>query len=159
MNDLLAIVQWVLELAPVRGKGHPEEDGWGSLFDDRDSREPIEVNTICLDDWARDVAIGRLDLVKIDIEGGEYGALLGAQQLLKRFRPIVIAELNRVCLSRGRRAPEDVLHLLTGGLPLPVHGRQRYRTPDTLAVAAPSLFATRVSKEYSGKYLNQSVTF
>jgi FkbM family methyltransferase len=91
---------------------HSKEDGWGSLFSDQDLRERIEVNTIRLDDWAQDAAIERVDFLKIDIEGGEYRALLGAQALLKRFRPLVIAELNTVCLSRDQRTPDDVLDLL-----------------------------------------------
>jgi FkbM family methyltransferase len=90
---------------------HAKEDGWGSLFSDQDLRERIEVNTIRLDDWAQDATIERLDFLKIDIEGGEYRALLGARALLKRFRPLVIAELNSVCLSRDQRTPDDVLHL------------------------------------------------
>lgn len=91
---------------------HSRENGWGSLFSDQDSRERIEVSTVRLDDWARDVVIERLDFLKIDIEGGEYNALLGAQELLKRLRPLVIAELNSVCLSRNQRTADDVLHLL-----------------------------------------------
>jgi hypothetical protein len=31
---------------------HPEENGWGSLFADRDLTERIDVDTIRLDDWA-----------------------------------------------------------------------------------------------------------
>jgi FkbM family methyltransferase len=91
---------------------HAKEDGWGSLFSDHDLTERIQVNTIRLDDWARDAAIQRLDFLKIDIEGGEYDALLGAQSLLRRFQPFVIAELNSVCLSRDQRTPNDVLRLL-----------------------------------------------
>jgi FkbM family methyltransferase len=89
-----------------------KENGWGSLFNDHDLTERIQVSTLRLDDWARDAAIERLDFLKIDIEGGEYAALHGAQTLLRRFQPIVIAELNSVCLSRDQRTPDDVLHLL-----------------------------------------------
>ena len=91
---------------------HAKENGWGSLFSDHDLTERIQVTTSRLDDWAQDAAIERLDFLKIDIEGGEYGALLGAQMLLKRFRPVVVAELNSVCLSRNQHTPDDVLRLL-----------------------------------------------
>jgi FkbM family methyltransferase len=91
---------------------HTKENGWGSSFTDPDLAERIQVKTIRLDDWAREAAIQRLDFLKIDIEGGEYAALLGAQTLLERFRPIVIAELNSACLSRDQRTPDDVLRLL-----------------------------------------------
>lgn len=91
---------------------HTEESGWGSMFCDHDSRERIEVSTIRLDDWAQQDSIARLDFVKIDIEGGEYAALTGARTLLRRFQPVIVAELNSVCLWRDQRTPEDVLALL-----------------------------------------------
>ena len=112
---------------------HSKENGWGSLFNDGDLRQRVEVNTIRLDDWARDAAIKRLDFLKIDIEGSEYGALLGAQALLKRFRPVVIAELNSVCLSRDQRTPDDVLRLLA-------EAGYRLRRTDDSVIATLKLF-------------------
>jgi FkbM family methyltransferase len=91
---------------------HPAENGWGSLFADRDLTEHIHVETIRLDDWAQKVTIQRLDFLKIDTEGGEYGALLGAQALLRRFRPVVVAEINSVCLARHQHTAHDVLRFL-----------------------------------------------
>jgi hypothetical protein len=52
--------------------------------------------------------------MKMDIEGGEFHALQGAQEVLSRFRPVIVAELNAVCLARDHRKPEDVLALLRG---------------------------------------------
>lgn len=34
--------------------------------------------------------------------------------MLSRFRPVIVAELNAVCLARDNRKPEDVLALLRG---------------------------------------------
>jgi FkbM family methyltransferase len=92
---------------------HPHENGWGSLFPDRDLLERVQVDSIRLDDWAQTAGLERLDFVKMDIEGGEYAALLGARTLLRRFRPAVVAELNGVCLARNQRTPDDVLRLLS----------------------------------------------
>lgn len=91
---------------------HSRESGWGSLLADHDLTECVHVDTIRLDDWAQEAGIQRLDFVKIDIEGSEYAALLGARRLLRGFRPIVVAELNGVCLARNRHTPDDVLRLL-----------------------------------------------
>ena len=91
---------------------HASENGWGSLLVDRDLTECIQVDTIRLDDWVQRAGIERLDFMKIDIEGSEYAALLGASALLGRFRPVVVAELNGVCLARNHHTPDDVLHLL-----------------------------------------------
>jgi len=46
-----------------------------------------EVPVIRLDDWAREHALTRLDVVKLDIEGGEIAALSGATRTLKRLQP------------------------------------------------------------------------
>ena len=101
------------ENGPVWLRLHPHENGWGSLFPDRDLLERIQVDSIRLDDWAQAVGLERLDFIKMDIEGSEYAALLGARTLLGRFRPVVVAELNSVCLARSQRTPDDVLRLLS----------------------------------------------
>jgi FkbM family methyltransferase len=41
-----------------------------------------------------DLSIERCDLMKIDIEGAEYRALLGARGTLARLRPTIISEIN-----------------------------------------------------------------
>ena len=92
---------------------HPRESGWASLFPDHDARIGTRVDSIRLDDWVQEVGLDRLDFIKLDIEGSEYAALLGAQPLLRRFRPVIFAELNSVCLARSQRTPEEVLRLLS----------------------------------------------
>jgi FkbM family methyltransferase len=90
------------------------EAGWASLLTSNDLERRAEVDVIRLDDWVNDHAINRIDFVKMDIEGGEYHALQGAQKVLSRFRPVIVAELNAVCLARSNRKPEDVFALLRG---------------------------------------------
>ena len=86
------------------------ETGWGSLLpgEDASTRETM-VSVVRLDDWAREQAIGRVDFIKMDIEGGEFRALQGAAELLSRYRPVLVTELNAVCLAREDRLPDDVL--------------------------------------------------
>ena len=52
----------------------------------------LEVATVTLDE----VALGypRVDLVKIDAEGGEQGIVAGMQQLIARDRPLIVLEFN-----------------------------------------------------------------
>ena len=89
------------------------ESGWGSLLSENDAftRETM-VPVARLDDWAREQAIRRVDFIKMDIEGAEFRALQGATELLSRYRPVVVAELNSVCLARDDHQPDDVLALL-----------------------------------------------
>jgi len=53
--------------------------------------------TVRLEDLLRHET--RIDLIKIDIEGAEYLALKGAQKMLEKHRPTIIAELNPVALT------------------------------------------------------------
>ena len=44
--------------------------------------------------------VDRLDFVKLDVEGAEIAVLEGAEHLIKRFRPILVVEVNRRQLLR-----------------------------------------------------------
>jgi len=61
------------------------------------------VRQVALD---ADVDLPRLDLVKVDVEGMELDVLRGADGLLRRLRPMLYVENDRVDLSR-----ELILHL------------------------------------------------
>ncbi len=64
---------------------------------------PEVVTVRTLDAWAESNALGRLDLVKIDVEGGEGRVLTGGWTTLARFRPTLVVELNPVCIKRMQR--------------------------------------------------------
>lgn len=51
-----------------------------------------------LDNLAAGAGLERVDLVKIDVEGSEIRALLGARKTLCRYRPPIIVEFNRLTL-------------------------------------------------------------
>jgi len=63
------------------------------------------------------VTIDSLDLpscglIKLDLEGGEFDAVLGARETIKAHRPVVICEVNRHAKQYGR-SPGQVTDLLT----------------------------------------------
>jgi FkbM family methyltransferase len=58
------------------------------------------------------VPFPRLDWIKLDIEGSEFQALIGAEKTLKKFRPKIICELNRGTLARNAITPERVIRLM-----------------------------------------------
>jgi FkbM family methyltransferase len=78
-----------------------------------------EVPVVRLDDWAREHQLTRLDVVKLDIEGGELAALSGAAHTLTRLqprallvedkRPEVSARLHAVLDELGYRPTGAVL--------------------------------------------------
>lgn len=52
-----------------------------------------EVEVRALDAIVADEGLDRVDLVKLDLEGAEYDALLGAEATIRRFRPAILVEL------------------------------------------------------------------
>ena len=58
------------------------------------------VPSVRLDSWVRDRGLQRLDVLKLDVEGVELAVLDGAEETLRRFRPLTIVECNPVALPR-----------------------------------------------------------
>ena len=58
---------------------------------------------------ARELGIGKVDFIKIDVEGGELNVLRGGRDvLLAEGARSLLVELNRVYLGRFGHTPEDV---------------------------------------------------
>lgn len=99
---------------PLYLSGNSGEVGWGSLLEQPGTaRRTVEVPVTSIDDFVARHGVGRVDLIKIDIEGNEMHALRGARQLFERDHPRVIAELNETCLARDGAKPGDVIAFLT----------------------------------------------
>lgn len=54
----------------------------------------IEVETDTLDDVLLSRCVSSVDVIKIDVEGEEAGALRGARRVLEQYRPAVLFEAN-----------------------------------------------------------------
>jgi FkbM family methyltransferase len=74
------------------------------------SRETVEIVTI--DDFVRQRAIARVDAIKLDVEGGEAAALVGAAEVLRGSRPVLVLELNAAALDASGATPARVEELL-----------------------------------------------
>lgn len=103
-------------------------DGWQQEFGGAQERPVL----VCrLDDVARFVALERLDLVKVDVEGAELGVLDGAADVITAHRPAVICELeDRHTEKYGHRA-DDVLAWFTS------RGYRAFRLDRSGLVPAP----------------------
>ncbi len=53
----------------------------------------VKVKTISLDNYVKNQHITKIDFIKLDIEGGEYTALLGMQEVLTNLSPILMIEI------------------------------------------------------------------
>jgi len=75
---------------------------------------PIEVTT--LDEYCAKRTLKRVDLMKVDTEGGELDVFRGATEVLARHRPLIICEvLDWVTRPWGRAAVDTVDYLADRG--------------------------------------------
>jgi len=70
------------------------------------------VDSISLDEYLFYHQIERVNFIKIDIEGGEYPALSGMRETLKKFNPIILLEINKEILSFTPYAEKDIIDFL-----------------------------------------------
>lgn len=80
-----------------------DESGWGTLTSVGDTPRGHRVTVPChsLDSWSTAANLTALRAVKLDAEGSESSVVVGAQALLRRFRPVIVLELNGVLLRQA----------------------------------------------------------
>ena len=90
----------------------PRSEMWGSVVPEGflPLAESISVPAVTLDAFVEQHSITRIDLIKIDVEGGERAVVQGLNQTLGRCRPIMVCELARA--SAGQWDGEAVIELL-----------------------------------------------
>lgn len=68
-----------------------------------------DVDVFPLDQVAEVNELSRIDVIKMDIEGGELAALIGAKMVLARFRPYLILELcGETCEAAGYKSTDVI---------------------------------------------------
>jgi len=72
----------------------------------------VNVDTTSLDAYLDRRKIDRVDLMKIDTEGGEVDAFRGADRLLSRFRPLIICEVLDMVTRSWGYAASDIMGLV-----------------------------------------------
>jgi FkbM family methyltransferase len=95
----------------VAGSDHPGHNTIGGFAYTADKRAgSIAVDVMSLDEFAR--GLGRLDLLKVDVEGSETAVLQGARESLRRFRPIIVIEAYDPALRQLGTSAAELLQLL-----------------------------------------------
>lgn len=56
--------------------------------------------------------IARVDFVKVDVEGGERDALLGAEAVFRRDRPTLLCEIEEIRIRPWGYDPREIVNLV-----------------------------------------------
>jgi len=67
----------------------------------KDGEYFVRVDLITLDELVKTINLPRIDYIKIDVEGTEFDVLEGAQEILERFKPVVVMETNNIKKCQG----------------------------------------------------------
>jgi FkbM family methyltransferase len=95
--------------------GDPTRNGLKPPASD-DSVAKITVKAISLDEYVAETGLARVDVMKLDVEGGELEVLRGAAAMFEKFRPVLICEvLDQTTLVWGYKAREIILQLASAG--------------------------------------------
>ena len=71
------------------------------------------MEVIVFDDWFKTSGLTKVDLIKLDIEGGELSALKGMRDVLEKQKPAMIVEINPETLSLFGLKPLDIFNYLS----------------------------------------------
>lgn len=79
------------------------------LPEDGDISPPLpEHRVVSIDEWVHKKSLPRLDLLKIDVEGGEMGVLNCCRSVIEDFHPIIYMEINGEALRRFGNTPAEL---------------------------------------------------
>jgi FkbM family methyltransferase len=73
--------------------------------------QPIHVQVRRIDDVI--ASEHRVDFVKLDIEGGEYDALVGGARTIRRWKPVIVFEAAAISTGQYGVRPADFYELVT----------------------------------------------
>lgn len=73
-----------------------QHSGLASLYRTETRADAVsQVQLITLDQYLQDHAVEGVDVIKVDVEGAELATLRGAEATLRRFRPVLIVEVQQ----------------------------------------------------------------
>ena len=78
------------------------------------SEKFVEVQVERLDDFVEREGIERVDAIKIDVEGAELKVIRGADKTIRRYKPILMVEIQAATLQAAGTTPEELFETIVG---------------------------------------------
>lgn len=91
-----------------------------------------------LDEYMRRYAVGRVDLIKLDVDGYEVKILRGGKETIAKYRPHIVTELCAYALQQQGETVMNLLHFLSA-LGYRFFGEQTYELLEDLPSIAASV--------------------
>ncbi|MGC1240485.1 MAG: FkbM family methyltransferase, partial [Chryseosolibacter sp.] len=88
-------------------------EGLASLFPlDQDDEQKEVITLSLLDEVMGGPSAPRIDFIKVDVEGSEWAVLKGSAQILRRYRPALMVELNEETAAKAGYKVTDMMSWL-----------------------------------------------
>lgn len=92
----------------------PDNLGMSSFHQpDNFSGKKEMVKVLTIDEWFKKAGLAKIDIIKLDVEGSELGALKGMKGVLQDLRPLIIVEINPGTLSMFGLMPKDIFDYIS----------------------------------------------
>jgi FkbM family methyltransferase len=102
-----------------------------------------------------------VDLIKIDIEGGEKGALAGGVSTISRYRPLIVIEIADVATRQFSYPAQELVNILTKGMGYVLFEENGHTLGEKdyyreTCIALPKEKVSQYTLDGAGFYLNPS---
>ena len=90
----------------------------------------------------------KIDFIKIDVEGAEYGVLKGGEKLLKKHKPVIVFEFGLGASDYYETTPNDIFNFLTSDIGLQIFLLKSYLNSSKPLTLQEFTASFQTNKEY-----------
>ena len=96
-------------MQPVNDEFYLMESDSNGNYTGKKKLDKIECKVETIDSFCENHSVQTLDILKLDVEGAERDALIGAKNSLNKFQPIVYCEMLRKHAARFGYHPNEII--------------------------------------------------